>query len=205
MREITLHDTRTGEIRPLQPREPGKVGIYACGPTVYGRIHVGNARPFVVFSLLKRFLEHEGYDVTFVANVTDVNDKIYAAAAAAGVDSAMLAQEMTAHYVADTDRLELGRPDREPLASATIPEIVALIALLIERGHAYAVDGDVYFSVRSYPSYGELSHRRLGDMDQGEGGEGVDRKRDPFDFALWKAQKPGEDTAWETPDRKSVV
>jgi cysteinyl-tRNA synthetase len=199
LREITLHDTRTGEIRPLQPREPGKVGIYACGPTVYGRIHVGNARPFVVFSLLKRFLEHEGYEVTFVANVTDVNDKIYAAAAAAGVDSAMLAQEMTAHYVADTDRLELGRPDREPLASATIPEIVALIGLLIERGHAYAVDGDVYFSVRSYPSYGELSHRRLQDMDQGEGGEGVDRKRDPFDFALWKAQKPGEDTAWETP------
>ena len=199
MREITLHDTRTGEILPLQPREPGKVGIYVCGPTVYGRIHVGNARPFVVFSLLKRFLEHEGYEVTFVANVTDVNDKIYAAAAAAGIDSAMLAQEMTAHYVADTDGLELGRPDREPLASATIPEIVALIGLLIERGHAYAVDGDVYFSVRSDPTYGELSHRRLEDMDQGEGGEGADRKRDPFDFALWKAQKPGEDTAWETP------
>ena len=199
LREITLHDTRTGEILPLRTREPGKVGIYACGPTVYGRIHVGNARPFVVFSLLKRFLQHEGYEVTFVANVTDVNDKIYAAAAAAGVASETLAREMTAHYVADTDGLGLGRPDREPLASATIAEIVALIALLIERGHAYAVDGDVYFSVRSDPSYGELSHRRLEDMDQGEGGEGADRKRDPFDFALWKAQKPGEDTAWDAP------
>ena len=197
LREITLHDTRTGEILPLRTREPGKVGIYVCGPTVYGRVHVGNARPFVVFSLLKRFLQHEGYEVTFVANVTDVNDKIYAAAAAAGVASETLAREMTAHYVADTDGLGLGRPDREPLASATIAEIVALIALLIERGHAYAVDGDVYFSVRSYPSYGELSHRRLEDMDQGEGGEGADRKRDPFDFALWKAQKPGEDTAWD--------
>src|ERR1700744_4262670 len=106
---------------------------------------------------------------------------------------------MTAHYVADTDALGLGRPDREPLASATIPEIIALIGLLIERGHAYAVDGDVYFSVRSHPSYGELSHRRLEEMDQGEGGEGADRKRDPFDFALWKAHKPGEDTAWEAP------
>jgi cysteinyl-tRNA synthetase len=199
LREITLHDTRTGEILPLRTREPGKVGIYACGPTVYGRIHVGNARPFVVFSLLKRFLEHEGYEVTFVANVTDVNDKIYAAAAAVGVDSETLAREMTAHYVADTDGLGLGRPDREPLASETIEEIVALIALLIERGHAYAVDGDVYFRVRSYPGYGELSHRRLEDMDQGEGGEGADRKQDPFDFALWKAQKPGEDTAWDAP------
>ena len=152
LREITLHDTRTGEILPLRTREPGKVGIYVCGPTVYGRVHVGNARPFVVFSLLKRFLQHEGYEVTFVANVTDVNDKIYAAAAAAGVASETLAHEMTAHYVADTDGLGLGRPDREPLASATIPEIVALIALLIERGHAYAVDGDVYFSVRSDPA-----------------------------------------------------
>jgi len=199
LREITLHDTLTGEVLPLQPREPGRVGIYVCGPTVYGRIHVGNARPFVVFSLLKRFLEHEGYEVTFVSNVTDINDKIYAAASAADVDSEALATEMTAHYIADTDQLGLGRPDREPLASETISEIVALIQLLIDRGHAYPVDGDVYFSIRSYPRYGELSHRRLEDMDQGEGGEGADRKRDPFDFALWKAQKLGEDTAWDAP------
>src|SRR6185312_336362 len=101
--------------------------MYACGPTVYARIHVGNARPFVVFSLLKRFLEHEGYAVAFVANVTDVNDKIYDAARAAGVPSARLAREMTAAYVADTDELGLGRPDREPLASETIAEIVGLI------------------------------------------------------------------------------
>jgi cysteinyl-tRNA synthetase len=198
MREITLHDTLSGEVLPLRPREPGHVSIYVCGPTVYGRVHVGNARPYVVFSLLKRFLQHEGYTVTFVANVTDVNDKIYAAAAAAGVGSEQLALEMTAAYVADTDGLGLGRPDHEPLASETIPEIIALIADLIERGHAYAVDGDVYFSVRSYSRYGELSHRHLDDMDQGEGVEGSDRKRDPFDFALWKAQKPGEDTAWDS-------
>jgi cysteinyl-tRNA synthetase len=175
------------------------VGIYACGPTVYGRIHVGNARPFVVFAQLKRFLEHEGHEVTLVENITDVNDKIYDAAAAAGVPSAELARDMTAHYLADTDRLDLGRPDHEPLASETIAEIVELIGALIEGGHAYAVDGDVYFRVRSYPRYGELSHRDVEQMDQGEGVEGAERKEDPLDFALWKAQKEGEDTAWDAP------
>jgi len=199
MRNVTLHDTRSGERRPLEPREPGRVGIYACGPTVYGRIHVGNARPFVVFAQLKRFLEREGHEVTLVENVTDVNDKIYDAAAAAGIPSAELAREMTAHYLADTDRLGLGRPDHEPLASETIEEIVELIAALIEGGHAYVADGDVYFRVRSYPRYGELSHRDVEQMDQGEGVEGAERKEDPHDFALWKAHKEGEDTAWDAP------
>ncbi|HLJ03448.1 MAG TPA: cysteine--tRNA ligase [Solirubrobacteraceae bacterium] len=199
MRTISLHDTRSGQVRPLEPAEPGRVRIYACGPTVYGPIHVGNARPFVVFSLLKRYLEHEGYRVMLVANITDINDKIYAAAQKAGVPSVELAAEMTARYLADTDGLGLGRPDREPLASETIPEIVALITSLVERGHAYEAGGDVYFSVRSYPQYGELSHQKVDDMDQGEGVEGADRKRDPLDFALWKAQKPGEDTAWDSP------
>ncbi|MEA2146296.1 MAG: cysteinyl-tRNA synthetase [Solirubrobacteraceae bacterium] len=199
MRNIRLHDTRSGAIVPLHPREPGRVAIYACGPTVYGPIHVGNARPFVVFSLLKRFLRHEGFEVTFVANVTDVNDKIYAAAQTAGVPSEQLAREMTARYVADTDGLGLGRPDHEPLASETIGEIVELIESLVARGHAYEVQGDVYFKVRSYPQYGELSHRKVDEMDQGEGLEGEQRKLDPLDFALWKAQKPGEDVAWESP------
>jgi len=199
MRRIRLHDTRSGSLHDLETREPGQVGIYACGPTVYNRIHIGNARPFVVFSLLKRFLEHEGYAVTFVANVTDVNDKIYDAARPLGVPSADLAREMTSAYVQDTDRLELGRPDAEPLASETIDGIVALIGDLLDTGHAYTVDGDVYFRVRSDPDYGALSHRRVDDMDQGEGVEGADRKEDPLDFALWKAQKPGEDTAWDAP------
>jgi cysteinyl-tRNA synthetase len=199
VRRISLHDTLTGEVRPLEPRQPGKVGIYACGPTVYGRIHVGNARPFVVFSLLRRFLIHEGYQVTFVANITDVNDKIYAAAAEAGLASEELAENMTAAYVADTDALGLGRPDFEPRASHTIGEIIGLIEDLIAGGHAYPVKGDVYFAVRSYPNYGELSHRAVDDMDQGEGLEGAELKRDPVDFALWKAQKPGEDIAWDSP------
>jgi cysteinyl-tRNA synthetase len=209
MREIRLHDTRTGDVVPLQPREPGRVGIYACGPTVYSRIHIGNARPFVVFSLLARFLRHEGYEVTFVANVTDVNDKIYAAARAdptnedparrAGRPSAELAAEMTAHYLADTDALGLGRPDHEPLASETMGAIVSYIEDLIASGHAYESGGDVFFRVRSDDEYGSLSHRRIEDLDQGEGVEGSDRKEDQLDFALWKARKPDEDAWWDSP------
>ncbi|HZO58234.1 MAG TPA: cysteine--tRNA ligase [Solirubrobacterales bacterium] len=199
---IRIHDSLSGAVRELEPREPGKVGIYACGPTVYGRIHVGNARPYVVFALLKRFLEHEGLDVTLVENITDVNDKIYDAAAAAGVPSDQLARDMTAAYRSDTDRLELGRPDHEPLASETIAPIIDLIAALIDRGHAYPANGDVYFSVRSFDAYGKLSNRRLEDLlpaDQGEPDSEQALKRDPLDFALWKAQKPGEDTFWESP------
>jgi len=199
MRQVRLHDTRSGAVVPLEPRDPGHVGIYACGPTVYAPIHVGNARPYVVPSQLKRFLEHEGLEATLVINVTDINDKIYTAAAEAGVESARLAQEMTARYREDTDRLGLGRPDHEPLASETIEPIVELVEALVARGHAYEAGGDVYFSVRSLPGYGELSGRDVDAMDQGEGVEGADRKRDPLDFALWKAHKPGEDTVWESP------
>jgi len=199
---IRIHDTLTNGLRELVPRDAGKVSIYACGPTVYSRIHVGNARPYVVFALLKRFLEHEGFDVTFVANITDVNDKIYDAARERGVGSEELAREMTATYRRDTDRLELGRPDHEPLASETIDGIVELIQALIDSGHAYASQGDVYFSVRNFPEYGKLSNRRLEDLaaqDTGEPEEEAQLKRDPLDFALWKAQKEGEDTAWDAP------
>jgi cysteinyl-tRNA synthetase len=186
-------------VRPLEPREGEPVGIYVCGPTVYGRIHVGNARPFVVFSLLKRFLVHEGHQVVFVTNITDVNDKIYAAARESGRPSDELAREMTDLYRADTDRLGLGRPDHEPLASEWIDEMTEEIGRLIDGGHAYPVEGDVYFAVRAYPEYGELSHRSVDEMDQGEGVEGAELKRDPLDFALWKAHKPEEDTAWDAP------
>jgi len=199
MREIVIHDTLSGELAPLRPRDPGKVGIYACGPTVYSRIHIGNARPFVVFSLLRRFLAHEGYEVNLVVNVTDVNDKIYDAARPQGRSSEELAAEMTAHYRADTDALGVGRPDHEPLASETMGPMIEYIQALIDGGHAYAVEGDVYFRVRSDPGYGRLSHRQLENMDQGEGGEGILRKEDPLDFALWKARKAGEDTFWGAP------
>ena len=196
---ICLHDTKTSSLQELRPRDDHRVGIYACGPTVYNRIHIGNARPFVVFSLLKRFLEHEGYEATLVANITDVNDKIYDAARPLGVGSVQLAADMTAAYLADTDGLGLGRPDAEPLASTSIEAIVAYIRELVDRGAAYAAGGDVYFRVRSDPSYGSLSHRAVDDMDQGEGIEGAHLKEDPLDFALWKAQKEDEDAAWDSP------
>jgi cysteinyl-tRNA synthetase len=199
MREIRIHDTLSGGLRALEPREPGRVGIYACGPTVYGPIHVGNARPYVVFSLFKRFLEHEGYDATFVANITDVNDKIYDAAAEQGVSSEELAGEMTELYKAQTSALGLGRPDHEPLASETIGPIVEPIQALIDNGHAYAAGGDVYFRVRSFPDYGKLSNRPLEEMRQGEDEADEALKESAQDFALWKAHKEGEDTAWDSP------
>jgi cysteinyl-tRNA synthetase len=196
---IRIHDTLSGEVRELEPREPGKVGIYACGPTVYGRIHIGNARPYVIFTLLKRFLVHQGLDAKLVVNVTDINDKIYDAAREAEAPSAEYAEEKTAAYIADTDALGLGRPDSEPLASATIQEIVSLIEALIESGHAYQANGDVYFRVRSFDDYGKLSNRDPAEMDQGEEAGTASLKEDPLDFALWKGQKEGEDTSWPSP------
>ncbi len=199
VREIKIRDTLSGAAATLEARDPPKVGIYACGPTVYSRIHVGNARPFVVFSLLRRFLAHEGYEPSLVINVTDINDKIYEAARAAGVDSAEHAAEMTRLYLDDTEALGLGRPDAEPLATETMTEIVALIEALIEGGHAYESQGDVYFRVRSFNGYGKLSNRDPEEMDQGEEAGSARLKESALDFALWKARKEGEDTAWPSP------
>jgi len=198
--ELCLYDTATRTVAAFEPRDAGRVGIYVCGPTVYSRIHIGNARPFVVFSLLKRFLEHAGYEVCLVINVTDVNDKIYAAAQ--GGSSVELAAAMTAAYIADTDRLGLGRPDHEPLASESIPAIIEEIEALITNGHAYVAAGDVYFRVRRDSSYGALSRRAVdATMDQGEDADDdtAELKEDALDFALWKAQKAGEDSAWDAP------
>jgi len=196
---IRIQDTLSGQVRELHPGSRGDVGIYACGPTVYGRIHIGNARPYVVFTLLKRFLEHEGLDAKLVINVTDINDKIYDAAREAGEPSAEYASETTAAYVADTDALGLERPDAEPLASETIDEIVSLIRSLIDSGHAYQANGDVYFRVRSFGEYGKLSNRDPSEMDQGEEAGTAALKEDPLDFALWKGHKEDEDTSWDSP------
>ena len=199
MSELRITDTLSGELRTLEPREPPRVGIYTCGPTVYSRVHVGNARPFVIPILLQRLLRRLGYEPRLVINVTDINDKIYAAARAAGVASDQFAAEMTRAYVEDTDRLGLGRPDAEPLASDTIPEIIELIKALIASEHAYESGGDVYFRVRSFPDYGKLSNRDPEEMDQGEEAGTESLKEDALDFALWKARKPDEDTAWPSP------
>jgi cysteinyl-tRNA synthetase len=197
MREVRIRDTLSGALQTIDPGH--EVGIYACGPTVYSRIHIGNARPFVVFSLFARFLHSEGYKARLVVNVTDINDKIYTAAARAGEGSAAFAAQMTAAYVEDTDRLGVGRPDAEPKATETVDGIVELIAQLIEGGHAYESGGDVYFRVRSFAGYGKLSNRRPEDMDQGEESGAASLKEQRLDFALWKATKEGEDTSWESP------
>jgi cysteinyl-tRNA synthetase len=197
MREVRIRDTLSGELRSLEPGS--EVGIYACGPTVYSRIHIGNARPYVVFSLFARFLRSEGYRPKLVVNVTDINDKIYVAAREAGKGSAEFAAEMKEAYFGDTERLGLGRPDAEPLASETVAGIVSLIAELVEGGHAYESGGDVYFRVRSFDGYGKLSNRRPEDMDQGEDAGSATLKEDRLDFALWKAHKPDEDTSWDSP------
>ncbi|HEX3267147.1 MAG TPA: cysteine--tRNA ligase [Gaiellaceae bacterium] len=195
---MRLYDTATRGLRDLPP-PPGPVRMYFCGPTVYQRIHIGNARPFVLSMWLKRWLERGGYDVTLVENITDINDKIYAAAPGA---SGKLAAEASEWYVEDTSGLGLGRPDREPKATESIPEIVAMIEQLVAGGHAYAAEGDVYFRVASFPDYGKLSGRH-GDEEAtrnpSEEDEAGELKEDPRDFALWKAHKEGEDTWWDSP------
>ena len=192
---MRLYNSLTRRKEALPP-PPGPIRMYFCGPTVYQRIHVGNARPFVLSMWLRRWLEHQGYDVTLVENVTDINDKIYEAAAAQEMGSAELAERATRWYVEDTGDLGLGRPDVEPLATETIPEIVALIEELVARGLAYESSGDVYFRVAHFPEYGSLSRAKLDDM---VAQEPSDLKEDQRDFALWKATKPGEDTAWDSP------
>ena len=192
---MVLYDSLSRRKQTLPP-PPGPVRMYVCGPTVYQRIHVGNARPYVVFLWLERWLEDQGYVVTLVENVTDVNDKIYEAAEKQGIGSEELAAAATQWYFDDTDALGLGRPDHEPLASETIPEIVALIEELIERGLAYESQGDVYFRVSAYPDYGQLSGAKLEDM---VAQEPSDLKEDQRDFALWKATKLHEDTSWPSP------
>ena len=194
---VQLYNSLTRRKEELPP-PPGPIGIYVCGPTVYQRIHIGNARPYVVFLWLKRWLELQGYDVKLVENITDVNDKIYAAAAKEGVESARLAEQTTRWYVEDTDELGLGRPDVEPLATETIPEIVALIEELVARELAYEAGGDVYFRVARFPDYGTLSGVQLDEM-VAQDDDVSDLKEDPRDFALWKATKEGEDTSWESP------
>jgi cysteinyl-tRNA synthetase len=192
---VLLYDSLTREKVELPP-PPGPIRMYVCGPTVYQRIHIGNARPYIVFLWLKRWLVERGYEVELVENITDINDKIYAAAAREGIGSSELARKATGWYIEDTEGLALERPDVEPLATETVPEIVALIEELVSRGLAYESSGDVYFRVAAYPEYGRLSRA---DPEEMIAQEPSDLKEDPRDFALWKATKAHEDTSWDSP------
>jgi cysteinyl-tRNA synthetase len=195
---MRLYDTLTRSERELPP-PPGPIRMYFCGPTVYARAHIGNARPFVLGVWLRNWLRERGYDVTLVHNITDINDKIYAAAPGG---SAQLADEATRWYLDDTGDLGLGMPDALPRATEYVPQIVAYIGQLIDGGFAYPAGGDVYFRVASFPEYGRLSGRH--DLDDAlrnpsEEEEQNELKEDPRDFALWKGHKEGEDTWWDSP------
>ena len=189
---MRLYNTLSRQLEEL-PAPPGPVRMYFCGPTVYQRAHIGNARPFVLGMWLRAWLRHRGYDATFVHNITDVNDKIYDAAPGA---SAELAERATQWYLEDTGDLGLGMPDVVPKATDAIPSIVSFIEKLIGAGNAYEADGDVYFSVATDPGYGRLSRQKVQNMEPEEEST---LKRAPQDFALWKATKPGEDTSWDSP------
>jgi cysteinyl-tRNA synthetase len=189
---MRLYNTLTRRVEDLPP-PPGPIRMYFCGPTVYARAHIGNARPFVLGMWLRAWLRRRGYEATLVHNITDINDKIYAAAPGASAD---LARRATDWYLEDTADLGLGMPDQLPRATEVVPQIVAFIDELVSRDFAYAVEGDVYFRVARDPNYGQLSGQRADAVEEQEPNP---LKEDPRDFALWKANKPDEDTWWESP------
>jgi cysteinyl-tRNA synthetase len=196
---IRLLDTLTGEVRPLEPLEPGHVRVYSCGPTVYGPAHVGNFRSFLFADLLVRYLRYRGERVTWVMNITDVDDKIIRGAAAEGIPIGELAEGYTARFLVDVTALRMTMPDVLPRATAHIPEMATLIDTLLDRGHAYRTDdGSVFFRIASWPPYGRLAHLDPEAMRVGERVEADEYAKDDVrDFALWKGPKDGE-PAWET-------
>ena len=195
---IFLYDTLSATKRPLEPIEPGHVRFYLCGPTVYDLSHVGHARSAICADIVVRFLREQGLRVTFVRNVTDIDDKIIKRANTEGLTAEQVATKYLDAYHDDLDALGCLRPDIEPKVTGTIPEIVAIIEKLFAAGLAYESDGDVYYRVAAFPGYGALSKRNLDDMQAGARVEVSERKENPLDFALWKAAKPGE-PAWPSP------
>ncbi|MCS6913692.1 MAG: cysteine--tRNA ligase [Myxococcales bacterium] len=195
---IQIYNTLTGQKEPFQPLVPGEVRIYVCGPTVYSYVHIGNARTFTSFDVIVRYLRYRGYRVHYVRNFTDVDDKIIKAAQDSGEDPIQLAARFVDAFAEDARALRLIEPDVSPRVSDHIPDIVAFIAKLLERGVAYESQGDVYFAVSKYPAYARLSRRNLDELRAGERVQPGEQKREPLDFALWKAAKPGE-PAWDSP------
>jgi len=195
---IHVYNTMTRTKQPLSPRRAGKVDIYVCGVTPYAQTHIGHARPSVVWDVIRRYLRHRGYEVRLVQNFTDVEDKIIAAAAGRGMEALELAEEYSQQYLKDMDALGVQRADHYPRASAHMDDIIEMVQRLVDKGHAYAVDGDVYYEVSRFRGYGKLSGRTLEQLRAGARIEVDERKRDPADFALWKAAKPGE-PSWSSP------
>ncbi len=196
---MQIYNTMTRKKEELVPLVPGQIRMYACGPTVYNYFHIGNARPFIVFDTLRRYLEYKGFQVTFVQNFTDIDDKMIRRAHEEGTTVAELGERFIAEYYRDADALGIERASANPRATQHIGEIISLVQKLIDGGHAYAADnGDVYFAVRSFPGYGKLSGQNIDDLENGARVDPTEQKRDPLDFALWKGEKPGE-PAWDAP------
>ena len=195
---MKLYDSSLRSKVEFEPVVPGKVSMYVCGPTVYDNIHIGNARTFLSFDVIRRWLAERGYEVTFAQNLTDVDDKIIKRANERGVDASEVSSQYAAAFVEVMDRFGIQAPDIRPRATQEIGAMIEMIETLIEKGHAYAVGGDVYFAVRSDPEYGNVSGRNVDDLLVGARIEAGEQKRDPLDFALWKAAKPGEPT-WDSP------
>ncbi len=195
---MNIFNSLTNQKEPFVPIAPPRVGIYVCGVTVYDECHLGHARSAIVFDVLRRYLVHCGYDVTYVKNFTDVDDKIINRAAREGMTWDGVVEKYMQAYVRDMKRLGVGVPDLEPRATAHMPEMLRMIRTLLDNGFAYRVDGDVYYRVSAFPEYGGLSKRHPDDLQAGARVDVDERKQDPMDFALWKAAKPGE-PAWESP------
>jgi len=195
---LRLYNTLTGQKEPFVPRVPGKAGMYVCGVTVYDYCHIGHARAGIVFDVIYRYLQYAGYDVTFVRNYTDIDDKIINRANQEGTDYRTIADRYIAAFDEDMDRLGLKKPTLEPKATDHIDDIIAIIEKLIANGHAYEAAGDVYFAVETFEDYLKLSKRNLEEMQAGARVEVDERKRNPMDFALWKGSKPGEPW-WQSP------
>ena len=195
---MQVYNSMTRKKEEFVPLHEGKVGIYACGPTVYNFFHIGNARPFIIFDVLRRYLEYRGYEVTFVQNFTDIDDRMIQRAREDGTTVKQIADRYIAEYFTDAKGLGIRPATVHPRATEHIPQIIAMIEKLVQNGLAYDLDGDVYFRVRAFPGYGCLCGQNLEDLASGAR-VGVDEQtEDPLDFALWKKQKPGE-PAWESP------
>ncbi len=195
---MQIYNSMTRQKEEFKPIHPGKVGIYACGPTVYNFFHIGNARPFITFDVLRRYLEHRGYEVTFVQNFTDIDDKMIRRANEEGITVKELADRFIAEYFVDAKALGVKPATVHPRATEHMPQIIAMIQKLMDNGLAYESHGDVYYSVKDFSAYGRLCGQNLDDLESGARVSVDELKRDPLDFALWKAQKPGE-PAWESP------
>ncbi len=196
---MQIYNTMTRKKEEFVPLVPGKISMYACGPTVYNFFHIGNARPFIVFDTLRRYLEYLGYDVTFVQNFTDIDDKMIKKANEEGITVKELGDRFITEYYRDADALGIKRASVNPRATEHIGEIIRLVQTLIDKGHAYVADnGDVYYSVRSFPGYGKLSGQNIDDLENGARVDPTEEKHDALDFAVWKAEKPGE-PSWDSP------